>query len=47
MAYVLGFFAADGNMRINNNGGHYIDFTSCDKEILEKIRFVMQRFNKI
>lgn len=38
MAYVLGFFAADGNMLKNKRGAHFIEFQSTDKEIIEKIR---------
>jgi intein/homing endonuclease len=47
MAYVLGFFAADGNMCIHKNGGKYIEFTSCDKEILIKIRKSLESNHKI
>jgi len=38
MAYILGFFAADGNLTIGKRGNYYIEFTSCDKDILEKIK---------
>jgi len=38
MAYVLGYFAADGCMFINPRGSKYVSFTSCDYEILQKIR---------
>lgn len=38
MAYVLGFFAADGNMLKNKRGAHFIEFTSTDKEIIDEIR---------
>lgn len=47
MAYVLGFFAADGNMCIHKNGGNYIEFTSCDKEILVKIKKILNASQKI
>ena len=47
MAYVLGFFAADGNMSIHSNGGKYIEFTSCDRNILEKIRRLLGSNHKI
>ncbi|MDP3696736.1 MAG: LAGLIDADG family homing endonuclease [Candidatus Taylorbacteria bacterium] len=47
MAYVLGFFAADGNMMRHKNGGCYIELTSNDLEILEKIKKVMDFDNKI
>lgn len=38
MAYVLGFFAADGYMIRQKQGGHYIDFYNTDLGILENIR---------
>ncbi|MDD4980480.1 MAG: LAGLIDADG family homing endonuclease [Candidatus Omnitrophica bacterium] len=38
MAYVLGYFAADGCMFINPRGSKYISFTSCDREILQKVK---------
>jgi len=38
MAYVLGYFAADGCMFINPRGSKYVSFTSCDREILQKVR---------
>ena len=47
MAYVLGFFTADGNLTLGNRGNHFIEFTSCDKEIMEKIREVMGCTHKI
>lgn len=47
MAYVLGFFAADGNMMRHKNGGCYIELTSNDLEILEKIKKMMDFDNKI
>lgn len=47
MAYVLGFFTADGNMSPHSNGGRYIEFTSCDKELIEKIRYLMKSDHKI
>lgn len=42
MAYVLGFFAADGSMHRNKRGAYFIEITSIDKEILEKIRNALQ-----
>ncbi len=42
MAYVLGFFAADGNMLKNKRGAHFIEFQSIDKEIINKIRKVLK-----
>ncbi|MFH1527353.1 MAG: LAGLIDADG family homing endonuclease [Bacteroidota bacterium] len=47
MAYVLGFFAADGNMSIHSNSGHYIEFTSCDAELIRKTRDLLKSNNKL
>ena len=47
MAYVLGFFAADGNLTLGKRGNHYIEFNSCDRDIIEKIRNVMECNHKI
>lgn len=41
MAYVLGFFAADGCITVHANGGEYIDFHISDGELLYKIRNTM------
>jgi hypothetical protein len=30
MAYVLGFFTADGNMLKNKRGAHFIEFNTTD-----------------
>ncbi len=38
MAYVLGFFVADGNITIGKRNNYYIEFTSTDKGILKKIK---------
>lgn len=40
MAYVLGFFAADGSMILNKRGGKYIEFTNTDRSILEQVQQV-------
>lgn len=40
MAYVLGFFAADGSMLLNNRGAHFIEFTITDRIVLEHIQRV-------
>jgi hypothetical protein len=37
MAYVLGYFAADGTMIQNSRGGQYVEFTSTDIELLEHV----------
>lgn len=47
MAYVLGFFAADGGMFINSEGSKYIQFVSTDKEILKKIKRAIASNHKI
>lgn len=47
MAYVLGFFAADGTMIRNNRGAHFIEFHVTDKCILEDIRRLMGSNHKI
>lgn len=47
MAYVLGFFSADGNLAVNPRGAKYLQFTSTDEEILIKIRRVMESDHKI
>lgn len=47
MAYVLGFFAADGCMIKNNRGAHFIEFHIIDKDILVKIKNLLNSDNKI
>lgn len=47
MAYVLGYFVADGCMIINPRGSHYISFTSTDSELLYKVRKLMSSKHKI
>jgi hypothetical protein len=47
MAYVLGFFAADGSMYRTGNGGYYIDFEITDFELLDAIRSTIGSQNKI
>lgn len=47
MAYVLGFFAADGTMISNNRGAHFIEFHNTDKILLRKIRQAMNSEHKI
>jgi len=47
MAYILGFFAADGSMVINPRGSHYLDFHITDKELLFKIREILDSNHKI
>ena len=47
MAYVLGFFAADGNMIKNNRGAHYIAFYSTDFSIIKTVRNLLRSNHKI
>ena len=52
MAYVLGFFAADGCMYHSRNGGYstggfYIAFYSTDLKLLKTVKKMMQIRNKI
>ncbi len=47
MAYVFGFFAADGNLTKGKRGNHYIEFTSCDRDLLEEIRYTIDSNHKI
>ncbi|MDP3697210.1 MAG: LAGLIDADG family homing endonuclease [Candidatus Taylorbacteria bacterium] len=47
MAYVLGFFTADGNMIRNKRGAHFIDFYITDRDILEKIKKLLGSNHKI
>lgn len=47
MAYVLGFFAADGCMLKNERGGRFVEFHITDKDILEKIKKLLGSENKI
>lgn len=47
MAYVLGFFAADGTITINPRGSNYFVLQIKDKKLLENIREVMASAHKI
>lgn len=47
MAYVLGYFAADGCMFVNPRGSRYVSFSSTDREILEKIKRIFKSQHKI
>jgi DNA-binding transcriptional regulator WhiA len=38
MAYILGFFTADGSMFKNKRGSYFVEFEITDKELLEKIK---------
>ena len=47
MAYVLGYFSADGGMFINSGGSKYIQFVSTDYSLLEKVKKAMHSKHKI
>lgn len=47
MAYVLGFFAADGSMIRNKRGAHFIEFTITDRIVLEQIQRVTNSTHRI
>ena len=47
MAYVLGFFAADGSMYRTRRGSCYIEFQITDGELLQAIRGLLLSENKI
>jgi len=47
MAYVLGFFTADGSMRQTKRGTHFIEFQITDRELLFSIRDAMRSDHKI
>ncbi|MCK5285771.1 MAG: hypothetical protein KAJ58_00920 [Candidatus Pacebacteria bacterium] len=47
MAYVLGFFMADGSIDINPRGSHYLSIQICDKELLESIKKTLESNHKI
>ncbi len=47
MAYVLGYFAADGSMYVNPRGSKYITFSSVDREMLEKVKQNLNSKHKI
>lgn len=47
MAYILGFLIADGFVFTNFRGSNYFGFFSTDKEIIEKIRAMLNSNHKI
>ena len=47
MAYVLGFFAADGNIVRSRRGTYFLSLEICDKDIIYKIRKLMSSNHKI
>jgi intein-encoded DNA endonuclease-like protein len=47
MAYVMGYFYADGSMFINPRGSRYIAFYSTDYELLSKVKKLLGSSHKI
>jgi len=47
MAYILGYFAADGSMLKNNRGACFIEFHSIDKILLERLKSALDSSHKI
>lgn len=47
MAYVLGYFAADGTMYKNKRGSCYVAFCSTDRDLLETVKKIMDASNEI
>ncbi len=47
MAYVLGFFAADGYITVNKRGGQFWAIDIIDKSIVEKIKRTIEAEHKI
>jgi intein-encoded DNA endonuclease-like protein len=47
MAYILGFFAADGYLTLNNRGANFWNIQITDRELLEEIKRVIKSEHKI
>ena len=47
MAYVLGFFAADGYITVNKRGGQFLGIQITDKDLLENIKKALSSEHKI
>lgn len=47
MAYVLGFFYADGSMLVNSRGSHYIIFNITDRDLLMEIKNLISVGHKL
>lgn len=47
MAYILGFFAADGYMTLNKRGAHFWNIQIIDRELLEAIKKAIGAEHKI
>ena len=41
MAYVLGFFAADGNISVGKRGAHFFSLQITDRDVVYKIRDIL------
>ncbi len=47
MSYVLGYFVADGAMIKNRRGAHFIEFSSVDRYLIEKVKEVLESSHTI
>lgn len=47
MAYVLGYFAADGCLAVNSRGARYLHFDSIDRGQLETVRALLRSTHRI
>jgi intein-encoded DNA endonuclease-like protein len=47
MAYILGYFAADGSMIKNRRGAHFVEFTSTDRILLTNLKRAVNSNHKI
>src|SRR5690242_9552827 len=47
MAYVLGFFAADGYITVNKRGGEFWSIDIVDKKLIEQIKEMIEAEHKI
>lgn len=47
MAYILGYFVADGAMIRNKRGAHFIEFHSVDRVLIRRVRSVLGSNHRI
>jgi len=47
MAYVLGFFTADGNLNFNERGAYYLEFNTADRGLLADIKNILGSDHKL
>jgi len=47
MAYILGYTFADGSLYKNTHGYYYLEYTSTDAELIEKVRKLLGSSHKI